>query len=777
MGSSNTRSGTHSSRHRWWGARGLHASMAAVVALTGGQSAWAADAEAALEEIVVTARKREESLQDTPLAISAFTAEGLERQQIVSTEDLDRVTPNLQFAAYGPLTGNNSAAQVFIRGIGQTDGSSGVDPGVGLYIDEVYMGRAVGGVMDFRDVASVQVLRGPQGTLFGRNTIGGAVLMATTLPGDEFGGTVRVGFGDDKLMEGFAAVDLPIADGLGARVSVGARQRDGYVTRIYDGMDLGDEDAITAQASLRWVTDAFTLTLRGDYSKEDENGSPFVFAAINEEQVFVRAVSAGAGCPGASLGALSATLNDPRCANDVSWDLGKYLNGGTAPAESSLDNWGVSAVATWTLNDVVSLKSITAYRELEWHGKRDADNTPFTILHTDYASDGDQVSQELQALVDTERLHGVVGLFYFEESVLDLLQVPFAAPPPRVASGGPGSRDYQRAQIDNDNWALFTQWTFDVTDALSLTAGVRYTEETKGIQITGFTISPVDGPTPDPLPTTAPPLNVLAEPFENKYDSTTGSASIQYRWNDRLMTYANWSQGFKSGGFNQRYNAPPPGFLPISFQEERAQTYEIGFKSELGGSVRLNGAFFSTDYDDMQLIYRIGIVPLLFNAGKASIEGAELELTYAPGALIIEGSLGYLDDSIDSITPVPGATATVGPSNTLPFTPEWQSNVGIGYDIALGTGTLTPRINVSYTAEQYFDAANSVEVAQLDSVTVVNASVTWAMNAWKLRAGVNNATDEEYRVAGNSSFSTSAGYAEAIYSRPRNWFVSAEYEF
>ncbi len=163
----------------------------------------------ALEEVVVTARKREESLQDTPIAISAFSAAALERQQITSTEDLDQVAPNLQFASYGPLTGNNSAAQVYIRGIGQSDGSSGVDPGVGLYIDDVYMGRSVGGVLDFRDVSNVQILRGPQGTLFGRNTIGGAVLLTTTLPGKEFGGTARVGFGDDKLYEGFAAVDLP----------------------------------------------------------------------------------------------------------------------------------------------------------------------------------------------------------------------------------------------------------------------------------------------------------------------------------------------------------------------------------------------------------------------------------------------------------------------------------------------------------------------------------------------------------------------------------------
>lgn len=746
----------------------------------------AAEAVSALEEIVVTARKREESLQETPIAISAFTADALERQQISSTADLDQVAPNLQFASYGPLTGNNAAAQVYIRGIGQSDGSSGVDPGVGLYIDEVYMGRSVGGVMEFRDIAGVQVLRGPQGTLFGRNTIGGAVLLTTTLPADEFGGTVRLGVGEDNLREAFAALDLPVSDTLGLRISGGARERDGYVTRVSDGLDLGNEDTRTFQSALRWEpSDAFTFTLRGDYTKSDENGSPFVFEAINGSQAFPAAISRGAGCPGATFPPPSVPQGvvDPRCANDATWDLGHFTNGGTAKASSSLENWGVSAVAQWQVSPVLTLKSITAHRELEWEGSRDADNTGLLVLHTDYSSDGDQLSQELQALFDLDRVKGVLGAFYFEESINDMLLVPFAAPPPLVASGAiPGSRDYQQAQIDNDNWAAFTQWTFDVTDALSVTAGVRYTEENKGIEIVSFTTTPLTAPTV--IPTTyntpgvpGPGLNILLQPFENKYDSTTGSASVQYNFTDAFMTYASWSQGFKSGGFNQRYNNAPPGNVPVSFDEENAETYELGFKSEFGGSFRLNGAIFRTSYDEMQLTYRLGIVPLLFNAGKSKIEGAELEFTFAPGAALIEGSVGYLDNEFEEIAVVPGTSQTVGPNNRLPFTPELQANIGIGYDFAVGAGTLTPRINVSYTDEQFFDAANSIEVAQIDAVTLVNPSLTWSTEQWKIRGGLNNATDEDYRVAGNSSFSTSAGYAEAIYARPRSWFVSAEYRF
>src|SRR5688572_15528184 len=223
-----------------------------------------------LESIVVTARRREESLQDTPVAVTALGADALEQRQILATTDLDKVAPNLQFHSYGTLTGNNSAAQVFIRGIGQTDATPAVDPGVGIYIDEVYMGRAVGGAMEFRDIANVQILRGPQGTLFGRNTIGGAVLLTTNSPGEDAGSSVRLGVGEDNLHELFGALDLPINDQWAVRLSLGGRERDGYVTRVSDGAELGDEQMYTGQVALRWKpSDALAFTLRADYRSEE----------------------------------------------------------------------------------------------------------------------------------------------------------------------------------------------------------------------------------------------------------------------------------------------------------------------------------------------------------------------------------------------------------------------------------------------------------------------------------------------------------------------------
>jgi iron complex outermembrane receptor protein len=745
-----------------------------------------------LEEITVTARRREERLQDTPIAVTALSAEALERAQIVSTTDLDKIAPNLQFHSYGTLTGNNSAAQVFIRGIGQTDATAAVDPGVGIYMDEVYMGRAVGGAMDFRDIANVQILRGPQGTLFGRNTIAGAVLLTSNAPGEDAGNSVRVGVGEDNLRELFGAFDLPINDAWAARVSLGGRQRDGYVRRVFDGADLGDEEMYTGQIALRWApSEAVQFTLRGDYTKEDENGSPFVFRAMNEAATFVGAASIAAGCPNIldpfPPPLLVGPLADPRCGNDAQ-ALGNFTNGGTYPASSTLENRGLSLVASWDINDKLTFKSITADRRLEWTGTRDADNTPLFILHTNYTSESDQFSQEFQALIDTERLDGVFGLYYFDEDSFDRLLVPL---------GNPGtSYDTQRVSLDAEARAAFTEWTFSFTDAFSATAGLRYTKETKGLQATMFNVAPATAPEPPaptalcpfagPPPTQTGCLFIGTNRFEREFSSTTASASLQYRFNERVMTYLSWSEGFKSGGFNQRYNASPPGNAPISFNDETAESFELGIKSDPTARLRVNAAIFSTEYDDIQLTYRLGVVPLLFNAGVASIDGAELEITFAPTQdLQLDSSIGYLDAKFDSITPPapfgpvsPTATATL--ASALPFTPEWQAHLGLSYRFhPRAAWSLTPRVDVSYTDTQFFDAGNSLEIAQDDAVTLVNASVALETDEekWRFVLSANNLTDELYPLAGTSSLTTASGYSEIIYARPRTLALSITRRF
>jgi iron complex outermembrane receptor protein len=331
---------------------------------------------------------------------------------------------------------------------------------------------------------------------------------------------------------------------------------------------------------------------------------------------------------------------------------------------------------------------------------------------------------------------------------------------------------------------------------LSATAGVRYTEETKGLQGTLFNVSPASAPEPPPptalCPFAGPPptqvgcLFLPTNRFEREFSSTTTSASVQYRFNQRVMTYLSWSQGFKSGGFNQRYNAAPPGNAPISFHDETAESWELGFKTDPTESLRVNIAVFSTEYDDIQMTYRLGVVPLLFNAGVASIDGGELEIEFAPTAeLQLDASVGYLDAKFDSITapppfgPVtPTATATL--ASRLPFTPEWQAHFGVSYMFRLGdTWSLTPRVDVSYTDEQFFDAGNSVEIAQDEAITLLNASLALQTEdaKWRFVLSGNNLTDELYPVAGTSSLTTASGYAEIIYARPRNLTFSITRNF
>jgi iron complex outermembrane receptor protein len=743
----------------------------------------ATQAGAVLEEITVTARRIEERLQDTPISISAYTAEMLEKRQIISTEDLDKITPNLQFNSAARFAASNQGSVVFIRGIGQTTATANVDPGVGLYVDDVYMSQSIGGVMDFRDIESVQILRGPQGTLFGRNTIGGAVLLTTREPGDKFGGTFKLGTGSDALREVFVALDLPVNDTLGFRTSFGSRNRHGYVTRLHDGTRLGDDDNWTWTGKMVWEpTGDLKVKIAADWTEADENGAPYVFAALNTAATFPRVVSAAAGCPGVTFPATPAVpeINDPRCANNQ-WNAGPVANNGTGPVLSTLKNWGISLHVTYNVNDIIALKNIFSYRELDWHGTRDADNTPFPILHTDYISSGDQFSNEFQVIYNTDRLTGVAGFYFGEDETTDVPTITLAPPPfPN------GVLDSDNNQVLNDNWAIFSQWTYDVMDNLSLTFGARYTEDTKGSIPDQFSYA---APSFNPATGTVDnPADRYLEKklYEKTFSSTTFAGSVSYRWNENLMTYASYSEGFKGGGWNSNFNNPLSAAAQAQFQQfedETAETIEVGFKADLlDNTLRFNGAFFTTDYTNLQFTFRLGAAPLLFNAGAASIDGFELELSWLPiDSVTIDAGLGYLDASIDEASTNPALTAVVTTDDVPSYTPEVSANFGVGYrSQPSGMGLVfLPRVDVSYTDSFFTDESNDPLTAQLDSYWLVDVSVGVENSAgdWRLIGGVSNLTDELYVQGGNTSFTTGSGYAEIVYAREREWFLTLSHDF
>lgn len=762
--------------------------------------AGASNAQASGDVIVVTARRRDESLQETPVAVTAFTSEALEARQIVQTQDLEKFTPSLQFKPAGQLSGNSAAAVVFIRGVGQLDPTAAVDPGVGVYIDEVYVGRSIGGTIELGDIAGVEILRGPQGTLFGRNTIGGAILVRTREPElGELSGKARLRTGSDELVEGSAGINLPLGDTAAMRLSGGFRKRDGYVMRVYDGIDLGNDDVITFNGSLKWEpSPGFELIVRGDYTKRDENGAPFVFAEVNEQAPVPAIVSVGAGCPGATIPFAPLAPGDPqfgapnvpmiddlRCANDLQ-ALGPYESGGTAPVISTSDVWGVSATATLELTDMLKLKSISAFRSTEARGLRDPDNTPLDFIATDLTTDAEQFSQELQLQLDADQVNGILGVYYFDEDTVERATVPLAFPPSppvigSILAGGPGSRDLQVSQLETKSWAIFGEVSWEVADGLEVTGGLRYTKDDKTYQGTVLNLFPGDQPDPDPLPTVAIPdggqLFIFNTPNEESFSALTGSASIRYQAADWLNTYVSYARSFKSGGFNTRYNAPPPGFVPVPFDEEKVDSYELGAKMDFG-AFRLNLAAFQADYSDIQLVFRQGVVPLLFNAGKARIRGFEAEASYRAGGFSFDAGMSILEDEIRSVTPVPGATATVMPGDELPLTPSFQGNFGLAYDFDLGSSlVLTPRFDGSYSSRVTF-ITGSVPSIEQPGYFVANATVRLKDEdaGWGLSAGVTNLFDEYYLIQGNASLAT-LGYAEKIPARPRQWFIQAEYEF
>ncbi len=772
-------------------------------------------AHVVIEEIVVTARKRSENLQETPISIAAVTANALAARQIDATTDLQKITPNLQFSSYAPASGNNASSQVFVRGIGQTDFLASTDPGVGLYVDGVYIARSVGGNIAFADLERVEVLRGPQGTLFGRNTIGGAVNIITRKPSDTFGVRAEVKVGSDNRLTVRATMDAPLSEQLRTNWTIGRSRRDGYVKRLSDGVKLGDDNTWFGRGQVLFEpTKDFSILLSGDYTRKDEHGAPTVFAGINASQPFPRIASSLAGCPYVQSSAPFAitdavnyaATSDPRCANNQQ-GAGPFATRANSPVGSKAEFYGGGATIDWHAGGV-EFKSITALRWVKWSGQRDADNTALTIVATDVGDDQRQFSQELQAVgkLFDNRLTWLVGLYHFDEQVSSNYDVIL----PSFVGTSEIDGDYEN--ISN---AAFAQITYNLSDRLSLTLGGRYGRETRRFTplqgaVTQYLFPVLPGYTAYayvasdgkntismlPTSTTAPsgysvlPVaggNVVAPAGIRFYDEERlqiadnrflPMATLSYRWSPDFFTYLTYSEGYKAGGHSTRSIRPNPVFP--TFNPETAQSLELGFKSDLfDRHLRLNGAVFSTNYDDIQITVREFASPILVNGGKAKITGGELEWQIVPFENVeIRGGMGYLHDGYKELS---AAALGVGvlPDNHLPFAPKWNINSGVSYKLDLGDkGSLTPRLDWSYQSKVFFDATNTALIAQ-NGYSTFNVSARWqdARERWSFSAGVTNLTDKLYRVQGFSSLESSPGYAETTYARGREWFASLGLEF
>ena len=789
----------------------------------------AAPGPAGISDIVVTARRREESIQNVPISIAAFGGSALAERQIDSSDKLTQLAPNVQFSAVAPASGNSSSSAIFIRGVGQTDFLASTDPGVGFYVDGVYFARASGTAISLLDVDRVEVLRGPQGTLFGRNTVGGAIQVFSARPKfDKIAGNIGVTLGDYNRRDVRGVLNLPVSNTLALRFAATKRVRDGYVTNILSGRDLGDVDTFAGRASLLWKpTDKLEVTLIGDYTKDDVHGSPTVFGGINTSAAFVRFASAIAGCPGFALTTPPTPVpenTDRRCANNQYLGLGPYKVASNAPSKSELEMYGVGLTVQYELSNWMTVKSITAYRKTKPFSIRDADNTPLQILETVNSDNIKQFTQELQFLGDVwdGRLKYQFGAYYFRET--DYQFYPVYLPSQISPTTGEELRVgglNNNASIKNQSIALFTQESFAITDKLNLTVGLRYTRDQKeatpdetaaasgyGYTNVGYNVAypaPLSGqtvclgpPRTGAAAATCAGSNVyLFDPVLNKktMSKVTPAATLQYQWTPELMTYASYSKGFKSGGFNPRIVQPvispnaPTGreFLP-EFDPEQVTTYEIGGKLLIGRALRLSGAGFISKYKDIQIVVREGVAPVVRNAGKATIKGFELEGTANPvRPLLINFGVGYTNFQYDSFTAAleagqvglaPGALGRVDLNDKQAYSPKWSLNGGLSYRIKVGEGSITPRADIAYRSKTYFDAPNTEQIAQ-GKYALVNANIRYEApgNRFSLAAGITNLTNKAYRGSGNSSLTASSGYAEVTYGPPRMFTFEGTYNF
>ncbi|WP_260598328.1 TonB-dependent receptor [Sphingomonas endolithica] len=722
-------------------------------------------------DILVTARRTAERLQDVPVAITAFSAAALEDRNVSTLDEIAKFTPNIRFDGAAALSGGNYNATVFVRGVGQNDFAIFSDPGVGFYVDDVYYARSIGGVMDAVDIDSVQVLRGPQGTLFGKNTIGGAVLINTTAPDlDSASGRIEGIYGRFDRIDVKGAVNIPIAPGLAAlRISAATLNRDGYVKRLLDGDTQGDRSAQMVRAKLRIqpAGSGLTIDIGGDYTRARETSAPSDLLAVgnapgitgipfltNYNQFVApgRGIIAPNGQPTLNPSYITASPFE-------TWAGG--------PNDNDLDLWGLQATVAYDLGGA-TLKSISAYRDMKAYFTRDGDNTPFVFRQTTNRDKQWQFSQELQLTGKAwnDRISYVFGGYFFKEKASDIatadlaigLQAP-AAPPPFTPAV------FIRNYTNNRSLAAYGQVDVEIVPRFSITLGGRYTSDKK-------TFTSINVRQRDLVEFTNVTKSATFEKFTPRF-------GINYKASRDLLLYASYSRGFKQGGFNGR---PLVSDAEVTqYAPEELTTYEAGLKAQwLDGQLTTNLAAFHSRYQDIQLTVNQTPTNFVANAAKGEINGAEFETVMRPARwLSFNAAVGYLDAKYTAVG------QGLGPTQILPITldtkfvkaPEWTVTTGIDVSHEFANGSETAlRVDYTQYSRIYHDVANSPIITD-DGYGLLNARLNYTLpnKAVTLSVFGTNLTDTLYLVSGNVS--GAFGLAEASYGRPREWGVSAAFRF
>ncbi len=752
----------------------LYRSAAALLALSSGalgaahaqqsSGAPAPDGEAAsdIQKVVVTARRREESLQDVPVSVTAFSADQLSKQGVPDVTALALALPNTTLKA---SRATNSTLTAFIRGVGQADPLAGFESGVGIYIDDIYLARPQAAVADIYDVERIEVLRGPQGTLYGRNTIGGAVKYVTRKLGSQPDVRLRATAGNYGQLDGVVTASTPLSDTVRIGGTVARFKRDGFGTNLYTGAENYDKDVTALRLSTEFTPSAdLFIRIAADGTQDDSNPK-------NGHRLTVGRTS---GAP------ILSNEFDTRA--NLTQALGH---------DQDVKSYGVSALVEYRFNDQFSAKSITANRKDKSYAPIDFDALPVVDMEVPALYTNKQFSQEFQLTYTGERIQGVAGLYYIDANAYNKFDT--------VLAGLAPTSTFTSGDIDTKAWAAYFDGSYNFTDAFSLSLGGRYTVDERTASIyrqiyLGLAGSPEMGnPGAILFRTDTDFRNGTLQRKDKKF---TPRVALGYKVNADHNVYASYSEGFKGGGFDPRLNMVGTRLTEAQaragYEPETIETYELGLKSAFnGGRITTNAAVFYSDYKDVQIPGSVAIdtngdgrddsfAGVTTNAGKAKIKGVELEaIANITRDFTIAGMYSYIDaDYKEYIV----AGVNVADQRVFQNTPKNSANLRANYDIALPIMGHNGKVSLIGSVS-YKGATNQFETVSLldqDSYKLWDASIVWTRADGKIRAGIHgkNLNDERYKTAGYL-FPTlgNEGTLTAFYGNPRTVSATLEYRF
>jgi iron complex outermembrane receptor protein len=735
---------------------GLAATPAAYAQTTPAPAEEAARATT-LDAVTVTARKREETLQEVPIAVTAFTAEALDRLGTRDIADLDAQVPNLTIYA---ARGSSSTLTAYIRGVGQSDPLWGVDPGVGLYLDDVYIARPQGALLDVFDVERIEVLRGPQGTLYGKNTIGGAIKYISRGLPTEFDGTASVTVGNYGQIDVKAAIGGPIAanGGLRGRLAVAKLDRDGFGENRVTGADVSDKDVFALRGQLgAFINDNLDIQFAFDMV-DDQSGvrGARMLEANRFNGVFFPAL--GAFPP---LGDRYDVRNGMPNINDTAIE-------------------GASATVNWRATDDLTLKYVLAKRQSDTETNIDFDTTTAPIADVKAFYADEQVSHELQANWDAGgRSRGVVGLYAFDGQAGGQVLNNFF----NLSFGD------TQGTVFTESVALYADWSFDLSDRLSLDLGARYTDEDKRAKVLnrGYTNA-----------TFTVPSGVVAANFDKSigFKNTSPKIALNFDLSDNVMVYGLASRGFKSGGYNIRAQAAAVPRSANPFNDEQVDSFEVGAKMGLlDQRLFLNVAAFHNKYEDIQLsVFTAydsngdGTDDAFFgdftNAGKGTVQGLEVEYQWLlTDGFSLSGNLAWLDAEYDEFR---YAGLNIADEQEFTNAPEFSGAINLEWRTAVGAaGELSARVGYSYQSEVV--ATTEIIRAEVppfgrspitqDGYGLITAGVVWdGGGPWSVALQGTNLTDKEYLTTGYN-LNRALGVYTGFYGAPRQYSLSVRYDF